>query len=377
MKITDKTKFINNGKWLKVQFKITLEKNEKNVKQMLEIFKSFQKSDDYKAPSLSIKEEDDNIIIDYGSFMKQFEIKHDKCLKDFVNRIKNINRKIEVKSSFSFDTENYEFEKLSNILMERKEIPEPKIEWFKENITDNLLLLDVLFNGDNSYYLQREKDENYFSVKRYSSLRQNINETSVLKEDESAQIKKEDIRKVYKNIVEKLNIKGYPLRLFNDTFMFMLVETELELFNKIYEGNALSKKARIFYEISKNNLHKEGVKFFKKILKRDKSLSNPLLREKEPELHIYEITGQAMKSDGYSCWESDIYHTFMSHTKLDEDELISLYSNNFNYEVREFFNLEATYTGKRKGSDKYSLVKVKDNGEYIPIPAEQRFKDVV
>ena len=99
MKIVDTTEFINEGKWINLSITIELDENEKNVSNILSIFEAFQKSDNYKDPSLTIKEKDGDIIIDYGMRMNKFEEKHGIILIDFKKRICNIDKNYEIKET--------------------------------------------------------------------------------------------------------------------------------------------------------------------------------------------------------------------------------------------------------------------------------------
>ena len=380
MKIIDTTEFTNEGKWINLSIRICLDKNEENVSKILSIFKAFQKSDDYRDPQLTIKEKDNNIVIDYGMRMNKFEEEHSIILTDFKKRISNIDRNYQIeKTNVSFNTNYRDMKRVRTVLMDNTNInintdKESVQEWFEKNISKNTLILDLLINGQHSYRVGR-LDKETVSITKYTPFQSNnFNETSILKDDETANISKSELQKVYKNILTKLNISSYPLSLFNKDFIFMLIENEFELFNTIYADRNSVGEARDFYLIAKKRNNEKGIIFFRKILEKDTTLSNPILRENEPIVHIYKVYGRAIKGDTYETWIGDVNHTFMSKTILDTDKVTSLYKEVFDYEVNEFLEINSMYDGEREGSDNYSLIKVRDNGEYINISSENRFE---
>ena len=286
---------------------------------------------------------------------------------------------MKLKKLISILNTNYrDFNTLMNVLMGNTKVKidtekETIKQWFEKEITKETLVLDVLINGQHSYRLGRLDSEEILVRKYVPFNSHNFNETSLLKEDETAKVSKSKLQEVYKNILTKINIYSFPLSLFNNEFIFMLIEEDFDLFNIIYEHQNPVSKARDFYKIAKANNNKNGITFFRKILKKDSTLSNPILRENEPSLNIYELTGRAVKSDGYQTWIADLEHTFMTKTLLDKTKLIDLYKNIFDYDVNEFLEITISYVGEEKGSDDYTLIKIRDNGEYIHIAAENRF----
>ena len=311
---------------------------------------------------------------------------------------KVIDKKISVIIKKDYSGEIFIKDELNKSIL--KDIPKEDLEFTilkhitDKHITSNPLILDLIVNGRNTYYLNWSNDYSKLSVTRMSDFSTRYNHKStIMNSDERYTLTNEEFNELIncgKNILEKLNLNGYPISFLKNEYDKVNVLENIiykdtpEIYLK-YEKNILESMAILKYQNALNDVSKN---FWRTILEQEnmlKKLDNPLLKEKDYDLKLYqyELSGEYYKGDGYETWKSNIEHYYISNVPLDEDKMKNLFENNES-ELRDIvsFNvkrLDNDNTYHRDRSNCY-FVEVQNDGlnkydsiKYITRNSNSRF----
>ena len=264
-----------------------------------------------------------------------------------------------------------------------------------KHITSNPLILDLIVNGANTYYLNWSNNFDKLTMTRMSDFSTRFGFASKIMEEEErhtlTDIEFNELINCGKNIIEKLEIKGFPINFLRKEYdkinvLENIIYKDTPEFYLKEDSNRLDSIAIIKYENALNEVSKS---FWRKILEQEhmlEKLNNPLLKEKDKDLKLYQyhLTGECYKGDGYETWKSKIDHYYISNTPLNESKMKTLYEYEA-YELRDilYINIERMRDNDTsfRNYDSCQFVKIINDGlnaynseQYVSFNSNNRFK---